>query len=71
MSDSFSGVAPAVYTVPETSNVIKISTRKVWRMLSQGVFTRIIVGAKGTRILVSEVEAYIESLTAKAKAGVR
>jgi excisionase family DNA binding protein len=50
-------------TVPQVAQRLSVSLRKTWRLISEGHLTTVRVGERGTRILVSEVNAYIQRLT--------
>lgn len=54
-------------TVPQAANRLTYKVRKVWQMLSEGIFTRIKLDPNkpksATRILESEIIAYLARIS--------
>ncbi|HWE96356.1 MAG TPA: helix-turn-helix domain-containing protein [Tepidisphaeraceae bacterium] len=55
-------VGTTLLTVPQVAARLGISTRKMWRLISQGLIPVVQVGARGTRILEAAVESFIAGL---------
>lgn len=62
MGDHLS-VGTTLLTVPQVAARLGISTRKTWRLISQGLIPVVRVGARGTRVPDWAVEAYIAGLS--------
>lgn len=60
MSDQL-GVGTTLLTVSQVAVRLGISARKTWRMISQGALPTIKIGARGTRVADTAVEAFIVS----------
>lgn len=53
-------------TVPDVAERMGVSTRKVWTLISMGELKTFKVGARGTRILSSALDEYLNKLAASA-----
>jgi excisionase family DNA binding protein len=49
-------------TVREVAGRLGVSVRKTWRLIAEGQLKTVRVGARGTRILDSDVDFFIERL---------
>lgn len=58
--------------VPEAARKLGVCVRKVWEMLSQGIFRRVKhpTMPRVTCLLLSEVDAYIQRLAENSRASV-
>lgn len=61
MSDSLTS-GTALLTVKQVAARLGISTRKTWRLISQKVLPVVKVGARGTRVADTALNAYIAGL---------
>lgn len=52
-------------TVKEVADRLGISVRKVWRMISVGDLSSFKIGARGTRILNTTLEEFMDRLASK------
>jgi excisionase family DNA binding protein len=51
-------------TVPEVSDRLGISARKLWRMIGTGQLKSVRVGARGTRIPEAALNEFVDALPA-------
>jgi len=57
--------------VPEAARKLGVSIRKVWQMLSQGIFKRVKhPKIRATCLLLSEVDRYIQRLAENSRASI-
>jgi excisionase family DNA binding protein len=56
-------VGPRLYRIPDAARELAVSVRKVWRLIATGDLRTVRVGARGTRILASELWAYVDRLS--------
>jgi excisionase family DNA binding protein len=54
-------------TIPQVAERLGISVRKTWRLVAEGTFKTVRVGARGTRIFENDVERFIEELPTKTR----
>ena len=49
-------------TIPEVATRLGVSVRKTWRLVAEGKLKTVRVGARGTRVIESDLERFIEQL---------
>jgi excisionase family DNA binding protein len=54
-------------TIPEVAARLGVSVRKTWRLVAEGKLKTVRVGARGTRVIESDVDRFIEQLAADAR----
>lgn len=50
---------PAVLTVPEVADRLRVSTRQVWRLIRDDELETVRIGARGVRVTVDQLSAYL------------
>jgi excisionase family DNA binding protein len=63
MNTAMMQTGECLLTVPQVAERLAISTRKVWRLISQGAIVARKVGQRGTRVPASTIDKYIAGLS--------
>ena len=66
-TESPSASLTRLVTIPEVAARLGVSARKTWRLVAEGKLKTVRVGARGTRVIESDLERFIEQLSAEAR----
>ena len=53
----------ALLTLDQTSKLLNVSTRQVYRLIAEGKFPVIMVGKRSPRLRPSDIQEYLQSCT--------
>jgi excisionase family DNA binding protein len=67
LTQSASASLTRLVTIPEVAARLGVSVRKTWRLVAEGKLKTVRVGVRGTRVIESDLERFIEELAAESR----